>query len=141
MARSHKDGKMESEFRTRVRSHALQFSEALLFLVAQAIVSLPLAFVVMLASIFLFAPGIVKGDPSTWAQTIAQYHALHVPFGTAVYGIARLLQRFFLAAWFVALIARLAVVLHGQNLSQRRSIPPVVCHGSPMDGQTSKEPL
>ena len=76
---------------------------------AEAILSLPLALVVMVAGLLLFAPDALKGDPSTWTQTLAQYHALHMPFGTALYFTVEFLQRLFLGAWLVALLSRLVV--------------------------------
>ncbi|MBN6740293.1 hypothetical protein JKG47_07065 [Acidithiobacillus sp. MC6.1] len=80
---------------------------ATLQLAAEAMLSLPLALVVMVAGLLLFAPDALNGDSDTWAQTLAQIHAaiLQVP----VHTLAVLLQTAFLEAWFVALAARLVI--------------------------------
>ncbi|MBU2851165.1 MULTISPECIES: hypothetical protein [Acidithiobacillus] len=79
---------------------------------AEAILSLPLALVVvMVAGLLLFAPDVLKGVPATWTQTLAQLHAaiLHVAFGTVVHTLAAMLRAVFLCAWLVALFARLVI--------------------------------
>lgn len=77
---------------------------------AEAVLSLPLALVVMVAGLLLFAPAALNGDSNTWAQTLAQIHAtMQVPFGIMAHDLAEMLRFAFLLAWSVALVARLVI--------------------------------
>ena len=93
---------------TQLKNTMKQLESVALQAAAEAILSLPLALVVMVAGLLLLAPVVLKGVPSTWTQTLAQIHAafLWVPFGTIVYKLAEMLRAVFLVAWLVALLAR-----------------------------------
>lgn len=98
---------MKTETCTRLKNRFTDITNALIWLSSQAILSLPLAFIVMLAGAILLLPLAIKSDHFTWSQTLMQFHAMHLPLMVLMYHIAHALRMYLYGAWIIALIARL----------------------------------